>query len=176
MSRKGVRDDIAQYFGGSTFDSAARLYRPTPLAAVGLAAVAPYFSQRFDDKDKAIVGLADGRGRGAIMSVHLSGHTETRHSIGGIMRVPYAVQLYLWHAALIPTTQDAQEDLDDLVQAVTDRIRSDPTLGGAAVQAGEGTGGLSVSTGQPVEESATLTRQEAVISFAAELYPFQPAM
>jgi hypothetical protein len=176
VTRTAVRDGIARYFGGSTWNTDDRVYRPTPLASVGLAAVAPYFSVRFGDEVKAIKGLAANRGRGALMSVHIASTQEARHSTGGIMRVPYAVQLYLWHTALIPTTQDAQNDLDALVQAVIDRIRADPTLGGTVVQAGEGSDGVTVEMALPAEEPSDITRQEAVLSFNAELYPFQPNM
>lgn len=175
MSRAAVRDGIAQYFGGATFDADDRLYRPTPLAAAGLAGVAPYFAPAFPDEVIAIKGLAADRGRGAVMCVHIAETTEVRDSLGGIMAVPYDVQLYLWYLALIPHTQDAQADLDALVQAVTDMIRADPTLGGTVVQAGEGTRGITVQVPPPVTEPAEYTRQDAVISFAAEVYPFYPA-
>jgi hypothetical protein len=173
-----VRTGIAEHFGGSTFDDGDQVYRPTPLAAQGLAGVAPYFQERFRDEVIAIKGLADGRGRGAVMCVHIGQTKETRHSTGGIFKVPYAIQLYVWHLSLVPTVQDAQADRDDLVEAIIARIHADPTLGGTVVQAGEGVDGIDISTPPPVIEPSTSTRvrQDTVISFAAELYPFQPNM
>jgi hypothetical protein len=176
MTRAQVRDGIAQYFGGAVLDAADQVYRPTPLAAQGLAGVAPYFAESFRDEVMAIKGLGAGRGRGAIMCVHIAETTEVRHSIGGIFEVPYQIQLYLWHLSLIPSVQDAQADRDDLVEAVIARIHDDPTLGDVVVQAGEGQRGISVSTPPPVTEPSRYTRQDAVISFQAEVYPYQPNM
>lgn len=180
MTRKDVRAGIAKYFGGSTL-TAANWYQPTPLAASGLAGVRPYYSTRIADQEY-FQTLADGRGMGALMCVHLPEYTEKRLTTGGFMDVPLEIALYVFHLARVPAPETAQQDLDDLVQAVVDRMRADPTLGmppggagpGVVVQAGEGPRGITVSTSTPVNEPGTppATRQEAVISFTANTYPF----
>lgn len=170
-ARRDVRVGIAQYFGGSAL--AGTWYQPTPLAAQGLAGVRPYFETRVADHEY-FTDLTAGRDMGAVMSVHIAEYTEKRLTSGGFMDVPYEINLYLFHLARKPKPEDAQEDLDRLIQAVVDRIRSDPTLGGVVTQAGETGRGISVSMSAPVIEPGTppTTRQQALISFAANTYPF----
>ncbi|WP_067483771.1 hypothetical protein [Actinomadura hibisca] len=176
-SREQIRVGIASFFGGSTFDTAARVYRPTPLAAAGLAGVRPYWTTRFEDRD-ATAGLSEGRGMGAVMAVHLSGDAERRIAFGGstsgFKRRALAVELWVWHMARAASVEDAQADLDRLIDAIVSRIHGDRTLGGAVVEAGESERGISTNTGAvPMVEPGTppTVRQEAVISFDALVYP-----
>lgn len=171
-TRREVREGVAVYFGGAVLSSAG-WYQPTPLVSAGLAGVRPYYEIRIDDHEYTAT-LAAGRGMGALMCLHLPEYTEKRLTLGGFMDVPTEVQLWLFHLARKPTSSEAAADLDDLVQAVIARIRADPTLGGAVTQAGETSRGISVSMARPVTEPGTppTIRQEAVISFAANTYPF----
>jgi hypothetical protein len=109
---------------------------------------------------------------GAMMAVHLAEYTERRLTTGGFMDVPYEISLYVYHLAMGPKVETSQAALDDLVQAVIDKMRGDSTLGGAVVQAGETARGITVSMSTPVTEPATRTMQDAVVSFSANTYPF----
>jgi hypothetical protein len=133
--------------------------------------VRPYFETRIEDFEYTD-GLSPDRGRGALACVHIAEYTEKRLTLGGFMDVPYEISLYLFHLSVRPPAEDAQQDLDDLIQAVIDRMRADPTLGGAVTQAGETARGVTVTMSTPATEPATTVRQEAVISFAANTYPF----
>ena len=168
MSRLGIRTGIAEYFGGSTL-TAAGWYQPTPLTAVGLAGVRAYYDDRIADNEY-FTGLTDAR-TGAVMCVHLEDDSETRLEIGGVLDAPYNVSLFLFLLTLTPSPEDAQADRDDLVQAIRDRLRADPTLGGLVLQAGEGPAGIRTSTPLPYFEPPATTRQNAVISFTANTYP-----
>lgn len=176
MSRKDIRTGIAAYFGGSTV-TADDWYQPTPLAGLGLAGVKAYYQERFKDNEY-FTGLNNAR-TGAIMCVHLDDDSETRLEIGGVLDAPYNVQLYLFFLTLTPSAADAQADRDDLLQAVHDMIRADPTLGMGinsddptkVTQAGEGPAGIRTSTPLPYFEPPARTMQNAVISFTANTYP-----
>jgi PKD repeat protein len=170
-ARRDVRVGVAQYFGGTTL-TADEWYRPTPLAAQGLAGVRPYFETRLKDHEY-VQTLTAGRKMGAVMSVHIAEFTEKRLTTGGFFDVPYEVHLYLWHRAQKnDRPEEAQEDLDRLIQAVIDRVRADPTLGGVVTQAGETARGITVSMSTPATEPPTTVLQEATISFTANAYPF----
>jgi len=174
-TRAQVRTGIAQFFGGTTWDATGRIYRPTPLADVGLAGVRPYMGKRLPDSDFTH-GLAEGRGMGAVMLVHLPSDTETRDSFGGplsgIRLDRVTVQLYVYHRAQAPHAEDAQADLEELLQAIRDRIHGDRTLGGTVVQAGEGQGGyITTDMDVPVVARNDAVESTARVSFNADLYP-----
>lgn len=175
MTRRGIRTGIAEFFGGSTFDDVAQIYRPTPLVAAGLAGVRAYWTTRFEDQDYYTT-LADDRLMGAVMCVHLPQVSERRIASGGptsgIKSNPATVELWIFHRAEVPNPETAQADLDDLIDAVLARFHGDRTLGGAAVEAGAGGGGITTRTGLPVVEPSVSVMQEAVITFEATLYPF----
>lgn len=175
-TRAQVRDGIAQFFGGTTWDATGRIYRPTPLAAYGLAGVRPYMGKRLPADSDFTHGLPQGRAMGAVMLVHLPSDTETRDSFGGplsgIKQDRITVQLYLYHRAQVPHAEDAQADLEELLQAIRDRIHSDRTLGGTVVQAGEGQGGyITTDMDVPVVGRNDATESTARVSFNADLYP-----
>jgi hypothetical protein len=184
VSREQVRVGVAEYFGGTTQDERG-FYRATPLADLGLSGVWPYFvsyDNRVQDRDY-FEGLDSGATFGAVMAVHLSVSTETRLEIGGlaggVLNRPFNTQLYLWYSATRPPSSDAQAAFDDLLDAIVDRIRADPTLGmgvnsGAptlVTQAGEGEAGITVSTPPPYTEPPALTSGSSVISFNVNTYP-----
>ena len=176
-TRRDIRTGVAVFFGGATYDAAARIYRPTPLAASGLAGVRPYWTTRFEDRDY-LATLTDGRGMGAVMSVHIAEDGERRIALGGptsgFKSRPLALELWVWHYARTATVEDAQADLDDLLDAIVARIHGDRTLGGAVMEAGESPRGITTSTGAvPQVEPGTppTVRQEAVIQFDATVYP-----
>lgn len=185
MSREDVRVGLAKYFGGATQD-ARGFYRPSPLKALGLSGVLPYFvsyDNRIDDTRDYFEGLDVGATFGVVMSLHLAVMTETRDAIGGlgggILNRPYSTGMYLWYYATRPPSTVAQAAFDDLLDAAVDRIRADPTLGmginsGAptlVTQAGEGPRGITVNVPPPFFEPGSYTFGSAVISFDVNTYP-----
>lgn len=179
MSRQDVRTGIATYFGGSTLDDRG-FYRPTPLAALGLAGVRAYWTDRFDDNRDYFDGLTAPATFGVIMAVNLTTTTERRLAIGGTLDRPYAVDLYLfYYATTTPPPEAVQASMDDLLDAIVARMRADPTLGMGAgsgaptivTQAGEGTRGITVNSPPPYYEPNAFTKGQAVISFDASTYP-----
>jgi hypothetical protein len=176
VSRKSIRNGIAQYFGGMTLSDG--WYRPTLLDTAGLAGVRAYYDDRIKDNEY-FTGLDAGTRTGALMCVHLDDDSETRLEIGGVLDRPFLVQLYLFLLTRAPSPEAAQADRDDLVEAVRGMVRTDPTLGmgvnSAAplkvTQAGEGSAGIRTSTPLPYFEPPATTRQNAVISFTASTYP-----
>jgi hypothetical protein len=175
VSRAAIRTGIASFFGGSTYDDQAKIYRPTPLASAGLAGVRPYWTRQFKDEDYT-TSLAPGSLMGAVMCVHLPGQQERRIAMGGpisgIKRDTSAIELWVFHLAVDPYPEAAQAHLDDLIDAIKTLIHGDRTLGGAVVEAGESSRGISTSTGLPVVEPSTRILQECVITFDADVYPF----
>lgn len=174
-ARTDLRTGIARYFGGATFDAAYQIYRPTPLASVGLGGVRAYMPTIVTAQDR-MIGLTAGSTMGAVMGVWLGESTETRLTIGGTLNRPYDVHLMLWHLSVGPLTEAAQTHVDDLLEAIVARIRADPTLGGIVTQAGEGDRGITVSPGWPYTEpgASPRTMQDASISFTANTYPNIP--
>lgn len=173
MSRATIRTGIAAFFGGPVYDDQARIYRPTVLAASGLAGVRPYWTRRFEDADYTS-SLPPGALMGAVMCVHMPNQAEKRVAMGGvttgIKSLTTSVELWLFHLAAAPYPEDAQAHLDDLLDAVVNRIHGDRTLGKSVVEAGEGGSEIRTSTGLPVVEPSTRIIQEAVISFDAAVY------
>lgn len=173
-TRRAIRDGIAQFFGGTTLDPTFRLYRPTPLGDEGLAGVFPYWAIRMEDRFFQETIVPDRR-MGALMCVHLPNEQERRIAmggpVGGIKSQKFAVDLCIYHRAQKYHPDEAQADLDDLIQAIRDRIHGDRTLGGTVAEAGESERGITTQTGVPVGEPATRVEQDAVIQFDATVYP-----
>lgn len=149
-SRRIVRTGVAQFFGGSTYDSISRSYRGDgPLLSSGLSTVRAYQAKRVSDMDY-VAGQAAGRGMGALMVVEMA---ETRDKMltipglpagvqGGQRRLTYPVALNCFHLAHQPYAEDAEADVDDLDQAIHELIYTDPTLGGICYQAGMNSAGI----------------------------------
>ena len=177
MSRAAVRQGIAAYFGGSTYDSVYRIWRPTPLAASGLAGVRQFFPKRMSDDDYTY-GYNPPRAMGAVMVVHIPYETEKRVAIGGssggvaggILRLTYSAELHLYHMGQTQHAEDSEADFDALVEAVVARIQADRTLGGIVLQAGEGETGITKATSEPFVKGEK-TESYGVIRFDADVYP-----
>lgn len=173
MSRATVRSGIATFFGGP-YDSATRTYRPGPLIGSGLTTVRAYPAKAVPDADYT-AGLASGRAMGTVGVVHLGDSTERRVAIGGATggwrhRV-YQATLHLYHLANTPGMEDAQADLDALLEAVVTRIHGDRTLGGAVMQAGESTAGIRCFLGLPeLSPPPERVKTYASVSFDADVY------
>jgi len=169
VSRSDARLGIARYFGGTTWDDAAKIYRPTPLASSGLAGVRPYWTPRFEDHPY-LETLPAGSLMGAVMCVHLADNQETRIA-AGIKKDPYAVELYVFMYALSAQQEDLQAFSDDLLDAIKGMLRADPTLGHVFIQAGEGGVPLNTRTDTPVSVGNGLVTSVAVVTFEAQFYP-----
>jgi hypothetical protein len=139
-SRALVRTAIAQFFGGTNYDSTFKCYRGGPLLGYGLSTVRPYQPKREPDTDY-VMGLNPGRGMGAMMALQMG---ETRNTIltspglpagvhGGQRHLCYPVKCHVFHMAHMPYAEDAEADIDGLAEAIQDHIHSDLTLGTGGV-------------------------------------------
>lgn len=173
-SRTIVRTGIAQYFGGTTYDSTFRAYRNGPLNSYGLSTVRPYQPKRLPDFDY-VMGQQAGRGMGAVMILELN---ETRDTpltmsqipanLNGQRHLVYPVQLHVFHMAHEQFAEDAEADVDALDQALHERIYADPTLGGICYQAGIDAYGIRTLIDQP-EMWKELTLTHFRVIFDAEV-------
>lgn len=173
QARADVRDGIATYFGGQYLPD-ARCYREGPLLPYGLATLRAYVPKRENDADYT-VGLAPGRAMGAYAVVYLAETNERREAFGGPTsgwrhRI-YAVTLHLYHLATKALAEDAQADVDELLEAAVALIHADRTLGDAVMQAGESTNGIRTFVGTPgYDPAAEHIRTYASVSFDADVY------
>jgi hypothetical protein len=174
-SRAIVRTGIAQFFGGTNYDSTFRAYRGGPLASYGLSTVRPYQAKRIPDTDY-VMGLNPGRGMGALMVLQMP---ETRDVIrtgpqlpagtkGGQRKITYPVQCHVFHMAHQPYAEDAEADIDALDQAIHERIYGDFTLGGICYQAGMSQAGIRTMI-DPSEEWKEITVTHFRVMFDVEV-------
>lgn len=174
-SRAIVRTGIAQFFGGVTYDSTARAYRGGgPLFANGLSTVRAYQPKRMNDMDY-VMGQAAGRGMGAAMVVEMNETRDTFLTLGtmpaaagGQRHLIYPVQCHVFHMAHQPYAEDAEADVDALVQAMHEHIYSDPTLGQICYQAGMDSAGIRALIDQS-EEYKEITVTHFRMNFNAEV-------
>jgi hypothetical protein len=176
-SRAQVRFAVAQFFGGTNYDSLSRAYRGNgPLFSSGLSTVRAYRSKRLSDEEY-VLGQAAGRGMGAYMIVEMPSSIEIRRTlpaVTGRKRKTYTVNLHTYHLAYQDHAEDAEADCDALSEAIEDLIHADVTLGtatssGAMIyQAGESHMGIRTA----ILPSATIkekTKTYIRISFEAEV-------
>lgn len=93
--------------------------------------------------------LAPGRSMGAQMIVELGPQRETRGqrggAIGGRKNIAYMVLLNIFHRSMAPHSEDATDDMDLLVEAIYDLIRTDKTFNNTVVSSGETHYGIRTS-------------------------------
>jgi hypothetical protein len=161
-TRSEVRAGVAAYLGGSYVEN-IRGYQNGPLLSWGLGTVRAGWSARLN-LNNFVAGMPAGRGMGAYMIVELGHEKETRRSIagppvtngsgqiiaGGIKFIRYRVTLNVFHMAQTNYIEDAQADIDQLIEAIKQQIRYDRTLGGICTQAGEGRYGIQTREGVPM--------------------------
>lgn len=140
----------------------------------GLATVRAYVPKVAPDTDYS-VGLPAGRAMGAYAVVHLGDTIERRVAIGGPTsgwkHRLYGVTLHVYHLAQTALAEDAQADLDLLLEQVSARIHADRTLGGVVLQAGESTAGIRTTIGTPsYDKGSEHIRTYASVSFDADVY------
>lgn len=180
-SRAIVRTGIAKFFGGTTYDATFRAYRNGPLNSYGLSTVRAYQPKRLPDLDY-VLGQAPGRGMGAVMILELNETRDTAASIGqfpvpsaGRRHLVYPVQCHVFHMAHEDFAEDAEADVDALVQAIHEQIYSDPTLGGICYQAGQDAFGIRALIDQPeVWDEITLTHFRVVLDVEVMIVPSGP--
>jgi hypothetical protein len=174
-SRAIVRTGVAQFFGGTSYDSNFRCYRGGPLLSSGLSTVRPYQPKRIPDTDY-VMGLNPGRGMGAMMVLQMA---ETRDTIltgpqlpaatkGGQRHLIYPVQCHVYHMAHLPYAEDAEADVDALAEAITDHVYGDFTLGGICYQAGMSSAGIRTVI-DPSDEWKEITVTHFRVMFDAEV-------
>ncbi len=171
--RETVRRGIAEYFGGplDQSDPAASVYRPGRLLDYGLSTDRAYAGRARTPETDYTTGLDPARGMGARMIVALPTGTERRASLGGWKALTFQVTLGLTHLGTVPHPERAQDDLDELLEAVVALVRADPTLGGCVLQAGESQRGIVTTAGEPLfEGDASRTLITASIGFDADVY------
>lgn len=139
VSRKLVRLAVAQFFGGTQYDQIGRCYRGNgPLLANGLSTVRPYQAKRIPDADY-VMGQLPGRGMGAMMMLQMADDRDNMMNLPGMgltgqpgsvrRKLVYPVTCHVYHMAHEAYAEDAEADIDDLSQAIHQRIYSDFTLG-----------------------------------------------
>lgn len=120
-------------------------------------------------------GQTPGRGMGAFAMVEMS---ETHNTVltlgqkpavsGGQRKLVYPVKLHGYHMAMEQHTEDAEADVDALVEAIQDRLHSDPTMGGICYQAGMNSAGIRTVI-YPAELWKEITLTAFVFEFDAEV-------
>jgi hypothetical protein len=174
-SRSIVRNGIAQFFGGTSYDETFRCYRGGPLLSYGLSTVRPYQPKREPDHDY-VMGLNPGRGMGAMMVLQMA---ETRDTIltgpqlpagtkGGQRHLVYPVRCHVFHMAHMPYAEDAEADIDALAQAIQEHIYGDFTLGGICYQAGMSSAGIRTVI-DPSENWKEIVGTHFCVEFEAEV-------
>ena len=172
-TREIVQNGVAQFFGGTVFDSQFRAYRggiPAALLAAGLSTVRAHESKRVSDQDY-VLNQAAGRGMGAYMFVAIPSDDERRQAIpagSGRKHIVYAVVLHIFHLAHKTHAEDAEADVNGLIEAVKQQIRGDVTLGGICYQAGESRKGIATRV-YPSEAPKEITGTYVQMSFEAEV-------
>lgn len=176
-TRQAVRTGMATYFGG-TLVSSDRSWQNGPLTASGLGAVKAYIGKGVPDSDY-VAGMAAGRGMGAIALIQLAQSHRFRQAFGGgtaqnvatgWKQETFTVTLHLYHIAEQPHVEDAEADLEALIQAVITLIEADRTLGQTVVQAGEGLQGIDSAMDVPEINQRGRARTYATVTFAVETF------
>jgi hypothetical protein len=102
-----------------------------------------------------VIEQAAGRGMGAAMIVEIPHDKEVRDSIAGkvagIKCIDYDIVLACFHLAHEDHAEDAGDDVDLLIEAIKDRLRSDRTIGGIFNTSGQDSTGIEVIV-EPAEE------------------------
>jgi hypothetical protein len=92
-----------------------------------------------------VFAQAAGRGMGTYMAVEMPEDVEIRRAIPAVTgrkRITYDVVLHCYHLAHMQHAEDAEADVNGVVEAIKDYIHADVTLGGVCYQAGENGAGI----------------------------------
>jgi hypothetical protein len=179
-SREIVQNGVATFFGGPAFDNNSRSYRgsiPAALATAGLSVVRAHQPKRVNDNDYVLTTAmggqqSPGRGMGAYMVVQIPDDIERKRTIPIIVGrkwQAYRVVLHVFHLAHKAYAEDAEADVNGVVEAIKDYMRADPTLGGICYQAGISPYGIRTKVPQSTTEEKEVTATHAEISFEVEV-------
>lgn len=150
-----VRDAIAGYFGGPLVPG-EDYYRPSPVARVGTVYRAhPKRMPQTDFDWRSKIGESAG----AVLVVQIATQTEKRLALGGARdgwkTVHYEAILHIYHLSKASHAEQAQTDLDLLLDDLMAYFRLDRSLGtgGTILEAGEGGSEVVISFGEPKTEA-----------------------
>lgn len=186
-TRYAARLAIAQYFGGTTWQSQTTpnvgALIEGPLQSQGLSAVYPRWAKRLPDENFFLFGnlQSTARGMGTIMVVHIPKLGERRIALNanstghvtnsGTKQDDAQVELHLYHLAQVDYAEEAEADLETMIDSIYDYIEQDVMLGGACIGAGENKYGIQSVMNIPVSEQGTeRVEQYAKISFQCQFF------
>ena len=149
----------------------------TGRAVPGVGAVHPARPKLVDASELDLAGMG---GSGAVLIVHLPKDRRLRRALGGRTggekTAVHDVALEVLFASVKPDALAAQDDHDQILDAIVAAVEADRTLGcgyqpsgqpaGPIWQAGEGDAGIDVEMAEPVLSGQVL-RINAVIRFEA---------
>ena len=173
MSRQSVRDAVAAWLGGTADPVISCRYTGGPTTPL-LGAVYSSPPRVMPDADFT-AGQGDGVLTGAAAVIRILREDEQRMAGAwqtGIKRKGYEVAIDVYVLSRQELAEDAMADADTVFDAVADRVRSNPTLGGALFSVGEGdVAGSSGSRGQFAWsfEEPTVDPDSGVMQFYARL-------
>lgn len=109
---------------------------------------------------------------GAYMAVEIPEDIEIRRALPaqtGRKRITYDVILHVYHLAHMPHAEDAEADVNGLIEAIKGQIHQDVTLGGICYQAGENSAGIRTRVSPSVTERKEVLGTYVRIFFDAEV-------
>lgn len=171
-SRYQLRTGIGAYYGGPTLQAGTGCRINGPLYSNGLSAVYDRFPKRIPDSNYTL--YTGGRAMGAIMVVHIPKLSERRLAIAayqGTKQVDVSVTLHLYHLATQKHAETAEQDLEQLLDAIYAMTDADKTLGGVVIDAGESAYGIQSEMGVPVmKDPPERVEQYASVSFEGHAF------
>lgn len=193
LYRQLLKRAVASFFGGTEQVAAEGFgiyYQNGPLTAQGLITAFPYQAKGVPDQ---FYFTTPGTAAGCVMTVQLAPDLIDRQALGGPVsgwrNVETPVVCHLWQQSRYPHLEQAETALDDLVQAFTELIYTDRTLGttnpvlypnppfpnGRLIEeAGEKNRWIRRVMGEPEfverEDASNIVATHAMISFSATTY------
>lgn len=185
MTAATVLDQTCQFFGGA-YDPLTHTYRTPPagLLAAGLSVVRRSWAKR-DDFADYITNLGSPVGVGILTGAQMIAqigdtrdHRVTLPAIQGRRKVHYGIDLHCFIWSKAPYSEDCQDFMYALRDALIARIRTDPTLGTGGIETGnfqvgegseDGGGEIATHMEQAVTEAED-TKAYLLISFEAHAY------
>lgn len=182
-TRYEARTAIAQYFGGTTLQSQVDSNGPYingPLQSYGLSAVYPRWAKRIPDSNFFLFA-EPARSMGTIMVVHIPKLGERRIALNanstghvtnsGTKQDDMVVELHLYHLAQVNYAEQAEADLEQMIDAIYNYIEQDVMLGGAIIGAGEDKYGIQSVMNPPVcQDAPERIEQYAKITFHGQYF------
>ena len=191
--RQLVKRAIAAYFGGTEQTAAEGLgvyYQGGPLSSLGLVTALPWRAKGFPDQ---FYFATPGVSAGCVMTVQLLPSRLTRQALGGPVSgwrdYTHPMVCHLWQQSHYQHAEQAESQLDDLIEAFVELIWADRTLGTTdpvkypnppwpdsrlIVEAGEKPFGIKAVAGEPEflddSDPASALETHAMISFETTTY------